>query len=90
MTQKPFDSAQGKPKVAFFSLTSCEGCQFVLMDLGERFFDFLRKIELIDFSLIEEEPFPKFKTNLHGRIRISRGQRPSERFSHATLLNICA
>jgi coenzyme F420-reducing hydrogenase gamma subunit len=72
-----------KPKVAFFSLTSCEGCQFVLLDLGERFFDFLREIELIDFSLIEEEPFPKFKTNSHGRIRISRGRRPSERFSHA-------
>lgn len=48
-----------KPKIAFFSLTSCEGCQFVLLDLGEKFFDFLRKVDLIDFSLIEEKPFPK-------------------------------
>ena len=53
-----------KPKVAFFSLTSCEGCQFVLLDLGEKFFDFLRKVELIDFSLIEELPFPKGKVKI--------------------------
>jgi len=48
-----------KPKIAFFSLTSCEGCQFILLDLGERFFNFLKKAELVDFSLIEELPFPK-------------------------------
>jgi coenzyme F420-reducing hydrogenase gamma subunit len=54
----------GKPKVAFFSLTSCEGCQFVLLDLGEKFFDFLRKVDLIDFSLIEEMPFPKGKVEI--------------------------
>jgi len=53
-----------KPRIAFFSLTSCEGCQFVLLDLGERFFDFLRKVELIDFSLIEEIPFPKGKVKI--------------------------
>lgn len=50
-----------KPKVAFFSLTCDEGCQFTLLDLGERFFNFLKKVELIDFSLIEETPFPKGK-----------------------------
>ena len=72
-----------KPRVAFFSLTSCEGCQFALLDLGRKFFDFLKRVELIDFSLIEELPFPKFKTNSHGRFRISRGKKPSERFSHA-------
>lgn len=53
-----------KPKIAFFSLTACEGCQFVLLDLGERFFDFLRKVELIDFSLVEEMPFPKSKVKI--------------------------
>ncbi len=53
-----------KPKVAFFSLTSCEGCQFVLLDLGKKFFDFLRKVKLIDFSLIEEAPFPKGKIEI--------------------------
>lgn len=53
-----------KPKIGIFSLTSCEGCQFVLLDLGEKFFDFLRKVELIDFSLIEEMPFPKGKVEI--------------------------
>jgi len=53
-----------KPKVAFFSLTSCEGCQFALLDLGEKFFDFLREIDLVDFSLIEEMPFPKGKVEI--------------------------
>jgi coenzyme F420-reducing hydrogenase gamma subunit len=53
-----------KPKVAFFSLTSCEGCQFVLLDFGEKFFNFLKKVDLIDFSLIEEIPFPKGKVKI--------------------------
>jgi len=44
-----------KPKVAIVSLTSCEGCQFALLDLGERFLDFLSGIELVDFRLIEDE-----------------------------------
>ncbi len=48
-----------KSKIAIFSLTSCEGCQFALLDLGEKFFNFLKKVELIDFPLIEEVPFPK-------------------------------
>jgi len=44
-----------KPKVAIVSLTSCEGCQFALLDLGEKFLDFVGKIEMIDFRLIEDE-----------------------------------
>ena len=48
-----------KLKIAIFSLTSCEGCQFVLLDLGQKFFNFLKKVELVDFSLIEEKKFPK-------------------------------
>lgn len=51
--------AQKKPKIGIFSLTSCEGCQFVLLDLGQEFFDFLKKVELVDFSLIEDQPLPK-------------------------------
>ena len=54
-----------KPKLAFVSLTSCEGCQFALLDLGQKFFNFLKKVQLIDFKLIEGDPFPK------GRIDIS-------------------
>lgn len=53
-----------KPKIAIFSLTSCEGCQFVLMDLGEKFFNFLKEVDLIEFSLIEEMPFPKGKIKI--------------------------
>jgi sulfhydrogenase subunit delta len=34
------------------------------MDLGERFFEFLRNVELIDFSLVEEMPFPKGKVEI--------------------------
>lgn len=48
-----------KPKIGIFSLTACEGCQITLLDLGEKFFNFLKKVELIDFPLIEEMPFPK-------------------------------
>jgi sulfhydrogenase subunit delta len=44
-----------KPKIAIVSLTSCEGCQFSLLDLGERFFDFISKVEMMDFRLIEDE-----------------------------------
>jgi coenzyme F420-reducing hydrogenase gamma subunit len=47
-------TASGKPRVAIISLTSCEGCQFVLLDLGARFLEFTEKVELIDFRLIED------------------------------------
>lgn len=46
-----------KPKIAIISLTSCEGCQFVLLDLGKKFFALLEKLEVVDFELIEDEPF---------------------------------
>lgn len=41
--------------MAIYSLTSCEGCQFALLDLGERFLNFLKKVELVEFRLFEEE-----------------------------------
>jgi coenzyme F420-reducing hydrogenase gamma subunit len=44
----------GKPRVAIISLTSCEGCQFVLLDLGTRFLEFTETVELMDFRLIED------------------------------------
>lgn len=44
-----------KPRVAIISLTSCEGCQFVLLDLGTRFLEFAKKVELVDFRLIEDQ-----------------------------------
>lgn len=49
------DKETGKPKVAIVSLTSCEGCQFALLDLGEKFLDFAGQIEMMDFRLLEDE-----------------------------------
>jgi len=53
-----------KTTMAIVSLTACEGCQVALLDLGKKFFDFLKKIELVDFGLLEEKPFPKGKIDL--------------------------
>jgi coenzyme F420-reducing hydrogenase gamma subunit len=44
-----------KPKIAIVSLTSCEGCQFALLDLGEKFLELVSKTEMIDFRLLEDE-----------------------------------
>jgi len=47
-----------KPKIAIVSLTSCEGCQFALLDLGERFLSLMNEVELVDFRLLEDEEDP--------------------------------
>ncbi len=44
-----------KKKIAIVSLTSCEGCQFALLDLGERFLKFAQQVEIADFRLLEDE-----------------------------------
>lgn len=44
-----------KPKIAIVSLTSCEGCQFALLDLGEKFLNLTEQVEMVDFRLIEDE-----------------------------------
>jgi coenzyme F420-reducing hydrogenase gamma subunit len=44
-----------KSKIAIVSLTSCEGCQFALLDLGERFLNLMKKAEMVDFRLLEDE-----------------------------------
>ncbi len=43
-----------KPKFAIISLTSCEGCQFALLDLGQEFLDVIKNMELAEFRLMEE------------------------------------
>lgn len=48
-----------KPKVAIVSLTSCEGCQFVILDLGKRFLDLTQDIELEEFGLLEDDKEPQ-------------------------------
>ena len=52
---KPAPLLGRKPKVAIVSLTSCEGCQFALLDLGQKFLDFANSVEMVDFRLIEDE-----------------------------------
>ncbi len=44
-----------KLKVAMVSLTSCEGCYFSLLNLGNEFLEVADKINLIKFRLIEEK-----------------------------------
>lgn len=46
--------ANEKPKIAIVSLTSCEGCQFALLDLGEKFLELMGQVELVDFRLLED------------------------------------
>ena len=45
-----------KLKIALVGLTSCEGCQFAILDLGNDLFDLMKKIDIVEFGLIEEEP----------------------------------
>lgn len=45
-----------KPKIAIIGLTSCEGCQFVMLDQGKKFFDWLKKVDLAEFRLVEDLP----------------------------------
>lgn len=44
-----------KPKIAIIGLTSCEGCQFVMLDQGKRFLDWLKLVEMEEFRLIEDK-----------------------------------
>jgi len=45
-----------KPVISILSLTCCEGCQVSIFDLGERFLEFLTKVDIGDFRLIEGLP----------------------------------
>ena len=45
-----------KPVIAILSLTCCEGCQIAIFDLGERFLEFLTKVNIGDFRLAEDLP----------------------------------
>lgn len=44
-----------KLKIAIFSFASCEGCQIAILDLGEKFFELLKFIQIGEFRLIEGE-----------------------------------
>jgi coenzyme F420-reducing hydrogenase gamma subunit len=47
-----------KPKLGIISLTCCEGCEFVILDLGKRFLELTKFFDLKEFHLIEEEKEP--------------------------------
>lgn len=44
-----------KPKIAIISLTCCEGCEFAILDLGSRFLELVKDLEIKNFRLIEED-----------------------------------
>lgn len=48
-------SKSKKPSIAFFGLTSCEGCQFALLDLHEKFFELTKYVDVDEFRLIEDD-----------------------------------
>ncbi len=43
------------PKVAFFDLACCEGCQLQVANLGEALLDLLERIELVEFRELMSE-----------------------------------
>ena len=45
-----------KPTIAIVSLTSCEGCEFVMLDQGNKLLNWLKQVDVGDFRLIEELP----------------------------------
>jgi len=46
-----------KFKVAIISLTSCDGCQVALLDLGQRFLELFKKIDCRRFNLLQDKKF---------------------------------
>lgn len=47
-----------KLKVAILALTDCEGCLASIFNLGKRFLELFKKMELADFKLFEDLPEP--------------------------------
>lgn len=45
-----------KKHIGFISLTACEGCQFAILDLGEKFLELAKRIDVVDMRLIREAP----------------------------------
>ncbi|OGY46688.1 MAG: hypothetical protein A2663_00105 [Candidatus Buchananbacteria bacterium RIFCSPHIGHO2_01_FULL_46_12] len=45
-----------KPKVAIVGLTCCEGCEFAILDLGEKFLELAKRIDLVHWRFIKDDP----------------------------------
>ncbi|MFC1615397.1 hypothetical protein ACFL2L_01220 [Patescibacteria group bacterium] len=50
-----------KPKIAIISLTSCEGCEIAVLDLGERLIKVLGNVELINFKYMMDAEVANLK-----------------------------
>ncbi len=48
-----------KLKIAIISLTSCEGCEIAVLDLGEQLVKILKNVELINFKYMMDEEVAK-------------------------------
>lgn len=53
---KSIQVVSSRLKMAIIGLTSCEGCQFAILDQGQRFLDWLKKVNMEEFRLIEDRP----------------------------------
>lgn len=47
-----------RPKIAFFDLASCEGCQLQIANLGEDLLDILELVDLVEFREVMSETWP--------------------------------
>jgi len=45
-----------KPRVAIVGLTCCEGCEFAILDLGQKFLDLAKVIDLVEFRMVKDDP----------------------------------
>lgn len=48
----------GRPTVAFFDLSCCEGCQLQVANLGEELLEVLAHVELVEFREVMSETWP--------------------------------
>ena len=62
-----------KYKIGIFSLTSCEGCCFAILDLREKFLELNKKIEIKTFRLFEEANLPDEKYDFAFAVYYSSG-----------------
>lgn len=60
-----------KPKISIISLTSCQGCQFAILDLGKRFLDLNKYFDFVDFPLIKDADQHGLKTQINADISVN-------------------
>jgi len=54
--KKTVKKIQSKPRVAIVGLTCCEGCEFSILDLGQRFLELTKYLDVVEFRMIKEDP----------------------------------